>query len=80
MRPRLPPGLGYASATRQDLGFTASAVAVLVTAVLGRVLDATSFNAYPRLVLPGVAITVGACAVLAVVSLFPFLDRRGVGA
>jgi len=79
LRWRLSVGPARARATRQDLGFLASAVAVLVTTLLGRFLDATSFNAYPRLVLPGVAITVGACAVLAVVSLFPFLDRRGVG-
>jgi energy-coupling factor transport system permease protein len=77
-RPRLGLSLGYASATRQDLGFLASALAVLVIALLGRLLHATSFNAYLRLQLPGVAITLAACAVLAASSLLPFLDRRGV--
>jgi energy-coupling factor transport system permease protein len=75
-RPRRDGGLRHWS--RHDLGFTASALAVLGLSIAGRVSGALRFSAYPTL---SVATGFGAVAVSAAVlvcALAPFADRRGI--
>lgn len=64
--------------SRHDLGFAASAAAVLVLAVAGRLSDAFFFNAYPLLQMHLNMGTVALCIALAAAVLLPFCDRRGV--
>lgn len=64
--------------SRHDLGFLASAIAVLLLAVLGRVAGFAPFAAYPELRAPVCAGEVGLTAALVICALLPFADRRGV--
>jgi energy-coupling factor transport system permease protein len=77
-RPRRgePPRLSAWS--RHDLGFAASAVAVLGLSVGGRVAGLVDFSAYPSLsVATGVPMAAVSVAVV-VCALAPFADRRGI--
>jgi energy-coupling factor transport system permease protein len=64
--------------SRHDIAFLASAGVVLVVAVLARVAGWAEFHAYPLLRAPAGARTLSVAAVLAVVALAPFADRRGI--
>jgi energy-coupling factor transport system permease protein len=64
--------------SRHDLAFVASAIAVLVIAVVARVAGWAAFNAYPLLRAPAGARTLGVAAVLLVAALAPFLNRQGI--
>ncbi len=64
--------------SRHDRAFAASAVAVLALALLGRLVGAAPFNAYPLLSMPVSGATFVLCAALPVVILLPLLDRRGI--
>lgn len=64
--------------SRHDLAFLASAAAVLAVAVAAKVSDAAPFNAYPLLHWPITTATLGLCIAIVVVTLLPFLDRRGI--
>lgn len=64
--------------SRHDLTFSASAVAVLALALLGRLSGLASFTAYPLLHVafsPGLLVL---CVGLALAILLPFMDRRGI--
>jgi energy-coupling factor transport system permease protein len=77
-RPRRGGGRGFRDWSRHDIGFAASAVAVLGLSIGGRVFGQLGFSAYPTL---SVATGVGAVAVSAAVlvcALAPFADRRGI--
>jgi energy-coupling factor transport system permease protein len=64
--------------SRHDVAFLASAAAIVVLAVCGRLAGAASFNAYPELHAPvGVGTIVLSAALFAAVVL-PFTDRRGI--
>jgi energy-coupling factor transport system permease protein len=64
--------------SRHDRVFAASAVAVLALALLGRLVGAAPFNAYPLLNMPVSGATFVLCAALPAVILLPLLDRRGI--
>jgi energy-coupling factor transport system permease protein len=64
--------------SRHDIAFTASAVAILALAVVGRVAGAASFAAYPLVHMPMSAATLGLCVALIAATLLPFCDRRGI--
>jgi energy-coupling factor transport system permease protein len=64
--------------SRHDIGFAASAAAILGLAVLGRLGGAASFNAYPVVDLPVTTGTLLLCVALLVAVLLPFGDRRGI--
>jgi energy-coupling factor transport system permease protein len=77
-RPRRSRGLRLAQWSRHDLGFAASAVAVLGLSIGGRVSGWVGFSAYPTLsVATGFAAIALSVAVL-VCALAPFADRRGI--
>ena len=64
--------------SRHDLGFAASAVAVLALSVGGRVSGLLGFSAYPTLsVATGLDVVALSVAVL-ICALAPFADRRGI--
>jgi energy-coupling factor transport system permease protein len=64
--------------SRHDLGFAASAVAVLALSVGGRIFGLLGFSAYPTLsVATGFDVVALSVAVL-VCALAPFADRRGI--
>jgi energy-coupling factor transport system permease protein len=64
--------------SRHDAAFLASAVAVLVLALLGRLTTVARFDAYPEVhAVTGVATVVLAAGLLAAV-LLPFADRKGI--
>ena len=65
--------------SRHDLGFLASALAILVVAVTARIAGWASFTAYPLLRAPAGARTLGVAAVLLLAALAPFVNRQGVG-
>jgi energy-coupling factor transport system permease protein len=64
--------------SRHDLAFAAGGAAVLVIALFASVSGAGSFTAYPFLHLDVTAELLALAALLIVVALLPFLDRRGV--
>jgi energy-coupling factor transport system permease protein len=70
------PRLGEWS--RHDLGFAASAVAVLGLAVGGRVAGLLEFSAYPSLSVATDVPAVTLSAAVLVCALAPFADRRGI--
>jgi energy-coupling factor transport system permease protein len=71
-------GRGVRGWSRHDLGFAASAVALLGLAIGGRVAGLVGFQAYPTLsVATGPATVALSVAVLAC-ALAPFADRRGI--
>jgi energy-coupling factor transport system permease protein len=64
--------------SRHDLAFAASAVAVVLLALAGRLTGALSFAAYPQVQMPfGIGAFV-LCLALALAVLLPVCDRRGV--
>jgi energy-coupling factor transport system permease protein len=64
--------------SRHDIAFLASAAVVLAVAVFARVAGWATFHAYPLLRAPAGARTLSVAAVLALVALAPFADRRGI--
>jgi energy-coupling factor transport system permease protein len=64
--------------SRHDLGFLASAVAIVALALVGRLGGAARFDAYPEVHAPVGAGTIGLCLALLAAILLPFADRRGV--
>jgi energy-coupling factor transport system permease protein len=66
------------SASRHDIAFACSALAVLALALLGRFTEAASFQAYPLVHMPVSAGTLALCAALVAAILLPFADRRGI--
>jgi energy-coupling factor transport system permease protein len=64
--------------SRHDIGFLASAVAILALALVGRLAGAARFDAYPEVHAPVGAGTIGLCLALLAAILLPFADRRGV--
>ena len=78
-RPRRAPRSTWGSISRHDLGFAASALAVVVVAVGGRLAGALGFSAYPLLHVAAGAPVLAAAGLLPAVALAPFADRRGVG-
>ena len=64
--------------TRHALAFGAAALAVLALAIVARTASLAPFSAYPSLELSAGAGAWGVALALIVVSLAPFLDRRGV--
>jgi energy-coupling factor transport system permease protein len=71
-------GRGVHDRSRHDLGFAASAVAVLGLSIGGRVAGLLAFSAYPTLsVATGLDVLALSVAVL-VCALAPFADRRGI--
>jgi hypothetical protein len=70
-------GAGRPAWSRHDITFLASAVAVIVLALVSR--DAASFHAYPRVVADWSAGAWLVTAGLVAAVLAPFADRRGIG-
>ncbi len=64
--------------SRHDLGFLASALAMLALAIGVQLAGWAPFVAYPLLRAPAGASTLGAALLLVVFALTPFADRRGV--
>jgi energy-coupling factor transport system permease protein len=64
--------------SRHDITFAASAVAILTLALLGRLTNVATFEAYPEVDLPLNFGTLALCAALLVAVLLPFCDRRGI--
>ncbi len=64
--------------SRHDIAFAASAAAILVLAVAGRLTGAASFTAYPTVHTSTSAGTLALCAALIAATLLPFCDRRGI--
>jgi energy-coupling factor transport system permease protein len=64
--------------SRHDLAFLASAAAVLVLALAGRLSGALAFDAYPLIRMSFNAATLALCAALTIALLLPFCDRRGI--
>jgi len=64
--------------SRHDLAFLTSAALALLVTVAARVAGWAAFTAYPRLRAPAGARTLEVAAVLVLVVLAPFADRRGV--
>jgi energy-coupling factor transport system permease protein len=64
--------------SRHDLAFAASAVAVVVLALAGRLTGALSFAAYPQIQMPFGVCAFVLCLALALAVLLPVCDRRGV--
>jgi energy-coupling factor transport system permease protein len=64
--------------SRHDIAFTASAVAILALALVGRLAGAASFTAYPTVHMSMSAGTLALCAALVAATLLPFCDRRGI--
>jgi energy-coupling factor transport system permease protein len=71
-------GRGVSGWTRHDLGFAASAVAVLGLSIGGRAAGLVRFSAYPTLSLATGIPAVALSAAIAVCALAPFADRRGI--
>ncbi|HXQ00441.1 MAG TPA: energy-coupling factor transporter transmembrane component T [Solirubrobacteraceae bacterium] len=64
--------------SRHDRAFAASAAAVLALALLGRLVGAAQFDAYPLLSMPVSGATFVLCAALPAAVMLPLLDRRGI--
>jgi energy-coupling factor transport system permease protein len=77
-RPRRPDALGRAQWSRHDLGFAASAVAVLGLSIGGRVAGLLRFSAYPTLSVARGFDAIAVSVAVVVVALAPFADRRGI--
>jgi energy-coupling factor transport system permease protein len=65
--------------SRHDIAFAASAVGIVALVVAAEVAGALGFDAYPALHMAGGPATWAVAAVLPVLALLPFADRRGVG-
>jgi energy-coupling factor transport system permease protein len=75
---RRPPREGGRPWSRHDLAFAASAVALAMLGVAAAVEGWAEFSAYPRFDAPVGAGVLLLCVALAVCTLAPFADRRGV--
>jgi energy-coupling factor transport system permease protein len=64
--------------SRHDLGFIASATAVLALAIVARAGDLAPFQAYPELRVPVPPGELGIAVALIVCALLPFADRLGI--
>jgi energy-coupling factor transport system permease protein len=64
--------------SRHDIAFMASAVLLLALAIFARAAGWAAFHAYPLLRAPAGARTLGVAAVVLLVALAPFADRRGI--
>jgi energy-coupling factor transport system permease protein len=64
--------------SRHDLAFGAATVVVVALSVSARIAGVADFNAYPSLSAPLGAGELAFAAVLVVVALAPFLDRKGI--
>ncbi len=64
--------------SRHDLAFSASAAAILVLALLGRLGGVASFTAYPQVHAPVGPGLLALCGALVLAILLPFSDRRGI--
>jgi energy-coupling factor transport system permease protein len=64
--------------SRHDIAFMASATLVLALAIVARVAGWAAFHAYPLLRAPAGARTLAVAAVLLLLALAPFADRRGI--
>jgi energy-coupling factor transport system permease protein len=64
--------------SRHDLGFTASALAVLGLSIGGRVSGLLGFSAYPTLSVATGLDAIAVSAAVLVCALAPFADRRGI--
>ena len=64
--------------SRHDIAFAASAVAILTLALIGRLTNVASFEAYPQVDLPLNFGTLALCVALLAAVLLPFCDRRGI--
>lgn len=73
-----PSAAGREPWSRHDLGFAASAVAIVALAVAGKVAGLADVVAYPETLIDFGASEVGLCSALALVALLPFADRRGI--
>jgi energy-coupling factor transport system permease protein len=78
-RSGIPPAAsGREPWSRHDVGFAASALAILMLAVGARLAGVAGVEAYPETVIELGAAEVGFCAALALAALLPFADRRGI--
>jgi energy-coupling factor transport system permease protein len=77
-RPRRGGGLGLARWSRHDLGFAASALAILGLSIGGRVFGWLGFTAYPTLSVATGFDAIAVSAAVLVCALAPFADRRGI--
>jgi energy-coupling factor transport system permease protein len=77
-RPRRDGRLHLAQWSRHDLGFAASAVAVLGLSIGGRVFGWLGFSAYPTLSVATGFDAIAVSAAVLVCALAPFADRRGI--
>jgi energy-coupling factor transport system permease protein len=75
---RQRPASVRAPLSRHDLGFGASAVAVLALVVGARLAGYASFAAYPSLRIPTTATDIVLAVALVLVYLAPHSDRRGI--
>jgi energy-coupling factor transport system permease protein len=64
--------------SRHDRAFACSAVCVFALALLGRLVGAAPFDAYPLLSMPLSGATFALCLALPVAVLLPLTDRRGI--
>ncbi len=64
--------------SRHDIAFAASAAAIALIALLGRLAAADSFSAYPTVHLRVGAGPLALCVALTAAVLLPFCDRRGI--
>lgn len=64
--------------SRHDIAFGASAIAIAALAVMAKVADLTAFHAYPTLRLSTGLSAILVPAAIVVISLLPFVDRRGI--
>jgi energy-coupling factor transport system permease protein len=77
-RPLRRGGPRLAQWSRHDLGFVASAVAVLGLSIGGRVSGLLGFSAYPTLSVATGFDAIAVSAAVLVCALAPFADRRGI--
>ena len=66
------------AASRHDIAFAASAVAVAALAIAGRAAGDASFSAYPTIDMPAGWVTLALAASLAAATLLPFAARKGI--
>jgi energy-coupling factor transport system permease protein len=69
---------GVRARSRHDLAFTGAAAGLLVLSLLAALSGAAPFKAEPRLAIALDGRVYALCALLLVIALAPFLDRRGI--
>ncbi len=78
LRSGRPSGPARRARSRHDLAFAAAALALPVLALLGRASGAARFHAYPLVAIASGRGTLVLAALLVLVALAPFADRRGI--